>query len=88
MITLILGKKNLFMIFHCLIGHSFVIMSCQLMTGLTIFIQNLLPVLILMHVPKKNVTRRNLKLRTKPWINGEIHRLMSYRDKLFLQDEQ
>ena len=37
------------------------------------------------HVPKKKVTRRNLKLRTKPWINGEIQKLMSYRDKLFIK---
>ena len=30
------------------------------------------------HVPKKN-----LKLKTKPWINSDIQKLMSYRDKLF-----
>ena len=35
------------------------------------------------HVPRKRVTKRKLKLRTKPWINSEIQRLMTYRDKLF-----
>ena len=35
------------------------------------------------HVPRKRVTKRKLKLRTKPWINSEIQRLMAYRDKLF-----
>ena len=40
------------------------------------------------HVPKKKVTRRKLKLRTKPWVNGEIQKLMSYRDKLFIENEQ
>ena len=36
------------------------------------------------HVPKKRVTctKRKLKLRNKLWINGEIQRLMTYRDKL------
>ena len=35
------------------------------------------------HVPKKNVTKRDLKLRTKPWINADIQKLMHYRDKYF-----
>ena len=35
------------------------------------------------HVPKKKVTEKNLKLRTKLWINSDIQKLMSYRDKLF-----
>ena len=35
------------------------------------------------HVPKKKVTKKNLKLRTKPWISSDIQKLMSYRDKLF-----
>ena len=37
------------------------------------------------HVPKKKVTQKNVKLRTKPWINGEIQKLMSYRDRLFIK---
>ena len=35
------------------------------------------------HVPRKRVTNRKLKLRTKPWIDSEIQRLMTYKDKLF-----
>ena len=35
------------------------------------------------HVPKKKVTKRDLKLRTKPWLNAEIQKLMHYRDKYF-----
>ena len=37
------------------------------------------------HFPKEKVTRKNIKLRTKPWINGEIQKLMSCRDKLFIK---
>ena len=32
------AKENLFMIFHCWIGHTFITMGCQLMISLTIFI--------------------------------------------------
>ena len=35
------------------------------------------------HVPRKRVTKRKLKLRTKHWINSEIQKPMTYRDKLF-----
>ena len=35
------------------------------------------------HVPKKKVTRKYLKLRSKPWINTYIQKLMGHRDKLF-----
>ena len=35
------------------------------------------------HLPKKRITNRNLKLRTKPWINGKIQKLMFNRDKFF-----
>ena len=35
------------------------------------------------HVPKKKVTRRNLKLRTKPWMGSKIQKLMCLRDKFF-----
>ena len=37
------------------------------------------------HLPKKKITKRNLKVKTKPWINGEIKKnnLMSNRDKFF-----
>ena len=31
--------------------------------------------------PRKSY-QENLKLRTKPWINSDIQKLMSYRDKL------
>ena len=34
-------------------------------------------------VPKKKVTRRGLKLRSKPWIGSKIQKLMYLRDKLF-----
>ena len=36
-----------------------------------------------LHVLKKRITSKVLKLRTKPWIDNDIQRLMSYRDKLF-----
>ena len=35
------------------------------------------------HVPKKRATRRNLKLRTKPWIGSKIQKLMCLRGKFF-----
>ena len=35
------------------------------------------------HVPEKRVTRRGLKLRSKPWIGSKIQKLMYLRDKLF-----
>ena len=35
-----------------------------------------------LHVSKKRITSKVLKLRTKPWINNDIQRIMSYRDKL------
>ena len=35
------------------------------------------------YVPKKKVTKKYLKLRSEPWINVRIQKLMSYRDKLF-----
>ena len=35
-------------------------------------------------VPKKGITRRNVKLRTKPWIGSKIQKLMCLiRDKFF-----
>ena len=36
-----------------------------------------------MHVSKKKVTKNGLKLRSKPWVNTRIQKLMHYRDKLF-----
>ena len=36
-----------------------------------------------LHVPKKCTTSKVFKHRTKPWIDDDIQRLMSYRDKLF-----
>ena len=35
------------------------------------------------HIPKKKVTKKALKLRSKPWINSNIQKLMNYRDKYF-----
>ena len=35
------------------------------------------------HVPKKKVTKKYLKLRSKPWINTYSQKLMAHRDKLF-----
>ena len=35
------------------------------------------------HIPKKKVTKKALKLRSKPWINSNIQKLMHYRDKYF-----
>ena len=35
------------------------------------------------HVPKKRVTRQNLKLKTKPWIGSKIQKLMCLRDRFF-----
>ena len=32
------------------------------------------------HVPKKKVTKRDLKLITKSWINTDIQKLVHYRD--------
>ena len=34
------------------------------------------------HVPSKKMTRREIKLQSKPWINSEIIRLIKYRNKL------
>ena len=35
------------------------------------------------HIPKKKVTKKALKLRSKPWINSNIQKLMHHRDKYF-----
>ena len=35
-----------------------------------------------MYFPKK-VTKNGLKLRSKPWVNTRIQKLMHYRGKLF-----
>ena len=35
------------------------------------------------HIPKKKVTKKALKLRSKPWINSNIQKPMHYRDKYF-----
>ena len=36
-----------------------------------------------LRVPKKRITSKVLNLITEPWIDNDIQRLMSYRDKLF-----
>ena len=35
------------------------------------------------HVPKKRVTRRGMKRRSKPWIGSKVQKLIYFRDKLF-----
>ena len=37
------------------------------------------------HAPLKKLTKRNLKLRNKPWINSKIQKLMRLRDKYLKQ---
>ena len=34
------------------------------------------------HVPSKKMTKKDIKLRSKPWITSKIVRLISYRDRL------
>ena len=87
MITLILQKKNLFTIFHCWIGNYFISMSCTSVNDKFDNFYTKSVACIDSHVKtsKKTVGKRNLKLRTKPWINGKIQKLMSYRDKLFVK---
>ena len=41
--------------------------------------------LINKHCPKKKLSKKILKLRSKPWINSQIHKMMKIRDKLFKQ---
>ena len=37
------------------------------------------------HCPKKKLSKKALKLRSKPWINRHIQKMMRIRDKLFRQ---
>ena len=37
---------------------------------------------ILKHVPFKQTTPRELRLKSKPWTNPYIHKMMQYRDRL------
>ena len=34
------------------------------------------------HLPKRKVSKKRLKLKTKPWITAQIIKLMTYRDNL------
>ena len=34
------------------------------------------------HVPSKKMTKKDIKLRSKPWITSKIVRLIRYRDRL------
>ena len=34
------------------------------------------------HVPSKKMTRKEIKLQSKPWINFKIAKLIKYRDRL------
>ena len=35
------------------------------------------------HAPKIKVTKKELRLRSKPWINSRIQKLMYLREKMF-----
>ena len=37
---------------------------------------------VIQHAPLKKVNQKQLKLRTKPWVNPHIKKLINYRDKL------
>ena len=41
-----------------------------------------LPNLVDKHVPSKKMTKKDIKLRSKPWITSKIVRLIRYRDRL------
>ena len=41
-----------------------------------------LAALIERHAPLKKVSKKNLKLKSKPWINDNIQKLIKYRDRL------
>ena len=41
-----------------------------------------LAALIERHAPLKKVSQKNLKLKSKPWINDKIQKLIKYRDRL------
>ena len=34
------------------------------------------------HVPSKRMTPKEIKVRSKPWINSKIIKLIKYRDRL------
>ena len=38
--------------------------------------------LVKAHAPLKKLTKRDIKLRNKPWINGKIQKMMRIRDRL------
>ena len=38
--------------------------------------------LIECHAPLKKVSQKNLKLKSKPWVNDNIQKLIKYRDRL------
>ena len=38
--------------------------------------------LVKAHAPLKKLTKRDIKLRNKPWINGKIKKMMRIRDRL------
>ena len=79
MTTLILDKKNVLMTFHHQTRLLLITPVYLSMIILTVFMKRQVLALILMCPGKQFYTKRKLKLRTKPWINGEIQRLMTYR---------
>ena len=82
MTTLTLGRKSLFTIIRKLNGHPLVIQVYLSMNILIISIKKATNCINL-HVPKRKVSKNQLKLRSKPWINSYTQRLMNYRDNFF-----
>ena len=39
--------------------------------------------LVKTHAPLKKLSKRDIKFRNKPWINGKIQKMMRIRDRLF-----
>ena len=82
MTTLTLGRKSLFTIIHRLNGSSLGDSSTSVNEHFNHFYEKTTNCINL-HFPKKKVSKSQLKLRSKPWINSYTQRLMNYRDKLF-----
>ena len=81
MIILTLERKNLLMI--SLIDWSSLTDSPELVNNNFDYFCSKITSCVESHVPTKRVTRRGLKLRSKPWIASKIQKLMYLIDKLF-----
>ena len=75
MTSLNLAKKNLFMIFPY--------ESNKLVTEKFDYFYSAVSSCINGHAPKKKLSKKDLKLRSKPWINSKIKKLMYLRDRMF-----